>query len=342
MAKAQTSTTQSRKGKLLELVTNREGMTESFDGTKIWYNTVGQGTPIVCCNGLGCSTFYFNYLEKYFKRNFQVITFDYRGHGRSEPPKNKKNHTIDSLVGDLNAVMDALNIKKAILVGHSMGTQVLYEFYSRFPNRCMALIPCFGTFEKPIDTFLNSPASKYVFEVIYIFNHMFPKLSHLLGQTMVKNPFWFQMGGLLKIMKPYLADKRILRQYIEHIINVDPIFLSKLTRSMQEHTAESSLKKIKVPTLILGADEDNFTPVWLSKKMHHLIPKSELFIVKKGSHVAFIEHPELINLRIEKFIKERVLTKNKENKAPLKRIFKQASQANLKAKKASKKKMARA
>lgn len=306
--------------KLVQISQTREGYTESFDGTRIWYRSVGQGIPIVCCNGLGCSTFYFSYQEDYFKRHFQFITWDYRGHGKSEAPKVRKNHTIEALTHDLISVMKVLDIKKAIMMGHSMGTQVLYEFYARHSEKCLSLIPCFGTFEKPIDTFLDSPASKYVFEVIYIFNHLFPRLSHLLGLLMIKNPLWFQVGGFLKMMKPYLADKRIMRQYMEHIVNVDPIFLSKLTKSMQQHTAESSLKNIKVPTLILGAEEDVFTPVWLSKKMHHLIPDSELFIVKKGSHVALVEQPELINLRIEKFIQERLLKKTLTTKPRLKLI----------------------
>jgi pimeloyl-ACP methyl ester carboxylesterase len=304
--------------KLVQVAQTREGTTESFDGTRLWYRSVGEGLPIICCNGLGCSTFYFSYLEDYFKRNYQVITWDYRGHGKSEAPKIRKNHTIESLAKDLVCIMNTLGIDQAIIVGHSMGTQVLYEFQARHAEKCLALIPCFGTFEKPIDTFLDSPISKYAFEVIYIFNHLFPKISHLIGKLLIKNPFWFQVAGILKMLQPYLADKRILRQYMEHFVNVDPIFLSKLTRSMQQHTAESSLKKIKVPTLIFGGEEDVFTPVWLSKKMHHLIPDSELFIIKKGSHVALVEQPELMNFRIEKFIQERVLPKKTTSKPKLK------------------------
>ena len=158
-----------------------------------------------------------------------------------------------------------------------------------------------------MDTLFNFPFSRYVFDLIYLFNHAVPQLSNFIGKILVKNPFWFQMGGLLKIMKPYLVDKKILEQYIDHIVNVDPVFLSDLTRNMQEHTAEDSVKKINIPTLIVGGEEDTFTPVWLSKKMHHLIPNSELFIVKKGSHVALVEQPELINLRMEKFLKEHIL-----------------------------------
>lgn len=298
--------TRSSNVKLVDIATTFEGTTESFDGTKIWFRSVGKGAPIICCNGLGCSTFYFSYVESCFRKSHRVITWDYRGHGKSDAPKVKKNHTIKSLIMDLKAVMDELEIDKAILVGHSMGTQVIYEFYSNFPERCVALIPCFGTFGKAMDTFMDSPLSKYVFEMVYIFNHAFPKVANLMGTLMVKNPLWFQVGGLLKMMKPYLVDKNIMKQYMEHIVNVDPIFLTRLTKDLQDHTAEEDLKDIQVPTLIMGAEDDTFTPVWVSKKMHHLIPNSELFIVKKGSHVALAEQPELINLRIEKFMKERV------------------------------------
>lgn len=297
----------SGRGRLVEVAQTREGYVRSFDGTRIWYKSVGRGPALMLCNGLGCSTFYFSYLIDYFKRTHQVISFDYRGHGKSEMPRVARNHTIFSLTQDTLAVMNHLGVKKAIFVGHSMGTQVLYEFYARYPDRCRALIPAFGTFQKPMDTFLDSPLSKYVFEVIYVFNHLFPRLSHLIGTLLVKNPLWFQVGGFLKLMKPYLVDRKIMEQYMDHIIHVDPIFLSKLTRSLQQHTAEANLKKIKIPVLILGAEDDTFTPLWLSKKMHHMIPKSELFVVKKGSHVALVEQPELIHLRIEKFFNEHKL-----------------------------------
>jgi len=108
------------------------------------------------------------------------------------------------------------------------------------------------------------------------------------------------------MMNPSLADKKVLKEYIEHFSSVDSVFLAKLAKSMQDYNAEAVLKKIKVPTLILAAENDKFTPVWLSKKMHHLIPKSEILVIKKATHVALIEQPALINLRIEKFLHERV------------------------------------
>jgi len=295
--------------KRLALAQNKdeiEGYATSFDGTRIWYKSKGAGIPIIFCNGLGCSIFYWKHVQPYLAKDHQVVVFDWRGHGQSESPKKAEKTGIDSLSRDLQAVMKELKIKKAIIIGHSMGTQVIYYFYKKNSSKVKALIPCFGTFANPLDTFYNSSSSRYVFTGIYFFNHLFPRLAKKIGGLFSKNPLWFQMGSALKMLNPGLVDRKVLKEYIDHFSNTDPVLLANLGRSMQEYNAEPTLKKIKVPTLILAAEKDTFTPVWLSKKMHHLIPNSEILVIKKASHVALIEQPALINLRIEKFINERL------------------------------------
>jgi pimeloyl-ACP methyl ester carboxylesterase len=111
------------------------------------------------------------------------------------------------------------------------------------------------------------------------------------------------------MMQPALADRKILREYLDHLAQFDPILLAKLAKSMQQFNAEPLLKKIRVPMLIFAGDNDKFTPLWLSKKMHRLIPKSELCVVKGGTHVALIEQPDLVSLRMEKFLGEKIRKK---------------------------------
>lgn len=301
-----TRRTKSIKSRLLDISLTRQGMATSFDGTKISYKTVGRGLPLVCCNGIGCNTFYFKWLEEHFKIHNQVVTWDYRGHGKSEPPKKIKNSTILSLVKDMKSVLDDLKIEKAVLIGHSMGVQIIYEFYKHYPHRVKALVACFGTFEKPMNTFLNSPLSKYVFEGVYHLNQSFPVLMKWVGQVVLKNPLWFQVGGLLKFMKTPLLEKAVMQEYIDHFAAMEPVFLTSLIHDWQNHSSSDMLKDIKVPTLIISGEEDQFTPAWISKKMHHLIPGSELFMIKNATHAGLAEQPELVNLRIEKFLKQKV------------------------------------
>lgn len=301
-----------RHTRLAELSNFREGYATSPDGTRIWYRSYGKGVPIIFCNGLGCSVFYWDHIYTYFKKKHRVVLFDWRAHGRSEKPQDPEHMTVSHLIQDLRAVMDELKIRKAVLVGHSMGTQLIYDFFSHYKSRVLGLISCFGTFGKPLDTFYNTSLTKHVFELIYFFNTNFPRLAKTVGRMMGANPLWFQMGSALKMMNPGLVDKRILKEYMDHITSLDPVLLAKLTRSLQGHDTEPVLKTINVPTMIIAAEEDTFTPVWVSKKKHHLIPNSELMIIKKASHVALVEQPELINLRIEKFLKERGIVRAEE------------------------------
>ncbi|HCU26032.1 MAG TPA: hypothetical protein DF383_13525 [Deltaproteobacteria bacterium] len=298
---------QRNSGKLAQLVRLREGFAASFDSTPIYFKSVGIGYPIVLCNGMGVSTFFWKYFEQAFKHDFQVITWDYRGHGRSGAPKNPENINVHSLVEDCKAVLNELKIKKALFVGHSLGTQVVLEFYRRHPRYVAGIVSCLGTFGRPMDFFYNSPLSKYIFEILTSIGLLFPRPSNFFSQLLIRNPFWYQLGGLLRMINTGMASKDDAKKYIDHILSLEPEFFAKLSRSVQAHSAEDMLKKIKVPTLIIGGDHDTFTPVWLAKKMHRIVPKSELIIIKKGSHAALVEQPELINLRIEKFLRERIL-----------------------------------
>lgn len=298
--------TERYRSRLSRLVRVHEGKTKSDDGTLIHFRSIGQHAPIVCCNGIGVSTFFWKSLETFFYTRHQVVTWDYRGHGLSGDPSDLSHSTVNDLVQDLKAVLDVCRIRKTILVGHSFGVQAALECYGQYPSRVRALVLCMGTYGRPMDTFYNFPLSRPIFDLICRFALEFPKLGHVLSRILLNNPLSFRLGGLLKIMNVDLAPKEEIQKYTDHITRINTVFFSYLCQNMQEHSAEATLPKIKVPTLIIAGEHDTFTPLWLSKRMQRLIPKSELFIIKKGSHAALVEQPELINLRIEKFIHDRL------------------------------------
>ncbi len=310
---ATTRLSERAKGKLITIATLNEGTTKSFDGTKIAYRSFGKGQPpIVCCNGLGVSTFFWVYLEKVFRTSHQVITWDYRGHGNSSLKNNPKNFTLQALVKDCRSVLDALDIKKSVFIGHSLGVQMILELYRHHPERVAGMVLCFGTYGHPMDSFYNTRLSRYLFEICYHMSQNFPKQSHWVSQLLLANPLSFFMGGLLKIMHTGMVKKSDIDRYIQHILSVDPTFFTTLLRSAQEHSAEDMLSDIKVPTLIIAGENDQFTPMWTSKKMHRLIPESELFVMNKATHAGLVEQPELVNYRIEQFIRERVKKSRKQ------------------------------
>ena len=85
------------------------------------------------------------------------------------------------------------------------------------------------------------------------------------------------------------------------------VFLSML-KLAGEHTAEDVLEHITVPTLVVAGERDTFTPPALATFMTEHIPGAEHFVVRGGSHATPIEQPVALELRIEKFLRERVET----------------------------------
>lgn len=321
-----------RRGKMTTLSSLKEGKVISFDGTEIYYRSFGKSSgkshpPIVCCNGLGVGTFFWVYLERAFRTLHQVVTWDYRGHGKSELKKNPKNYNLFALVKDLKSVVDELGLEKPVLVGHSLGVQVILEFYRRWPEKVGGMVLCFGTYGRPMDHFYNTRLSRYLFRILHEVALAFPRESNLISRILLQNPLSFFMGGVMKVMHTGMINKKDTEQYIEHLLSVDPTFFQMLLKSAQDHSSEDMLRSIRVPTLILAGELDQFTPVWLSKKMHRLIPDSELLVMHKATHAGLVEQPDLINLRIEKFINDRVKpakaqTRTRATKKPSKKNIK--------------------
>jgi pimeloyl-ACP methyl ester carboxylesterase len=68
------------------------------------------------------------------------------------------------------------------------------------------------------------------------------------------------------------------------------------------------LPNIKVPVLVVAGERDTFTPGYLAADMAEKIPGAELLMIERGSHVAPLEQPKLVDERIIRFFRERVLT----------------------------------
>jgi pimeloyl-ACP methyl ester carboxylesterase len=79
------------------------------------------------------------------------------------------------------------------------------------------------------------------------------------------------------------------------------LFLGMLKHA-SEHSAEAHLGSVDVPVLIVAGTHDTFTPYWLSQEMYDRIPGAEMLTVPGGSHIAPLEQPELITLRLEKWL----------------------------------------
>jgi pimeloyl-ACP methyl ester carboxylesterase len=98
----------------------------------------GKGKPIVCLHGLAANCRYFDSLGERLTPDYRVIAYDLRGRGNSGKPTSGYNFIRHG--ADTEGFLDALSLKKVVLLGHSMGAGVAAWFTPNFPERVDALI----------------------------------------------------------------------------------------------------------------------------------------------------------------------------------------------------------
>jgi len=286
---------------------DHERFIRSFDGTEIFVSTSGDGAvPLVLCDGLGCDGFIWRHLKPYFEPRYRIVRWHYRGHGLSKIPANLDNLTVDAIRDDLVAVLDALAIDRAVVFGHSMGCQIILDFAATHPSRVLGVVPICGSYGRPLETFHDNSLLSAAFPFMQEAAVRWPRTADRIWRAAVTSELTRAVARLFE------TNSRLVRQsdlgpYFQHLAGMDPRVFARVATSANDHTVEERLGDVRAPVLIIAGERDGFTPVWLSRRMHTLTPGSELMVVPGGTHVAPLEIPELLHLRVERFLEERVL-----------------------------------
>lgn len=120
-----------------------EGRVKAPDGLELVYDVRGQGdTTLVFVHCWACDRTYWKHQVDEFAKAYRVVSLDLGGHGQSGD--NRAQWTIASLGGDVQSVVEKLDLKRAILVGHSMGGPVALDAARRMPGRIVG-VACVDT-----------------------------------------------------------------------------------------------------------------------------------------------------------------------------------------------------
>jgi pimeloyl-ACP methyl ester carboxylesterase len=279
------------------------GYVKSFDGTKLFYSIEGKGKPLIFCYGLVCSSLHWTYQIEHFQQSYKAIWFDYRGHQNSEIPKNLDSLTLENIASDLGVILDELNIEDAVFLGHSMGVNVVLEFYRQQPKRVVGMVLANGTAQRPLETLFRHNALQAGFRILKKLYEKSPELVSLLWKSQKGNPFarsLVSLGGF----NPHLTPKEDIELYIDQVANTDPAILIHLIENYDAYDANAWLHTIQTPTLIISGEQDRLIPVEQQELMHQLIPNSQLEVIQHGSHCPQMDLPDLVNLKIENFLQK--------------------------------------
>jgi pimeloyl-ACP methyl ester carboxylesterase len=222
------------------------------------------------------------------------------------PHQSSPRLTIEGIAQDAVRILDHAGVDRAVLCGHSMGVQVALETWHLHPDRVAGLILVCGSYGRPLGTFHGRNLAEKALPYVERLFRKKPHVTRFLWRKLLNSELAYQVAIRGGEVNGRLVKRDDFLPYFRHISQVDPLLFMEMLSHAAEHTSERYLKDIDVPTLVVAGDADTFTPPHLSQKMQHLVPGSELLVVPSGSHTAPIEIPELIGLRIEKFLKTRL------------------------------------
>ncbi len=113
--------------------------TARINGVSLAYRDAGSGMPILFIHGHPFNQSMWDSQVAALTWKYRVITYDIRGYGASEVPATEAT-TLETMASDINALLDHLNIPKAVIAGLSMGGQIAMAFADQFPHRLSGLI----------------------------------------------------------------------------------------------------------------------------------------------------------------------------------------------------------
>ena len=264
---------------------------------------------MVLCDGISCAGFVWRYLQPWLETRYRVLHIHYRGHGRSGLPRDPRATTLPHAASDINGVMDALNMRQALWLGHSMGVQVCLEAALRYPDRLRASVLLCGSHGRVLETFKDTDIGMRVLPLLReMTEHFRPAVANLMRLLMPTRLSY--TIALLSEINGRRIQKQDFMPYLNHFATMPPdLFMSTLTDAA-ERSSEHFLARLSQPFLVLGAERDGFTPPHVGNTLAKKLPAARFELLEDGSHIAPIELPELVRQHIEDFIDDHPSDRN--------------------------------
>ncbi|KJS32733.1 MAG: hypothetical protein VR64_05445 [Desulfatitalea sp. BRH_c12] len=261
----------------------------TVNGCDLYYEIHGQGDPLVMIMGLRRNIAWWHLQIPFLAKHFQVIAFDNRGAGRSDKPAMA--YSTRLFADDTAALMDALGIEKAHILGISMGGYIAQELTINHPHKVTDLVlgctSCGGEQAVPMhpDRLAQFMANKGLTPEQILQKDMDIYFS---DGFIAGNPAAIAAFSDIS-MRFYQPAEAFLRQYA----------------ACQRHDTAARLDRIVQPALVMTGDDDPLVPAQNSFILAERLPAARLSVFPKGRHCFFMEFADRFNAEVVTFFEHR-------------------------------------
>ena len=262
------------------------------NGVRLHYETTGTGTPLVFVHEFGGDQRSWEPQIRYFSRRHQCVTFNARGYPPSDVPADPERYSQAQAADDIAAVMDALQLQRAHIVGLSMGGFATLHFGLRHAGRASSLVVAGAGYgaEKEHEAYFRGvsieAARQFETQGSERFAH-----TYALSASRVQ----FQN-----------KDPRGWQEFADRLGKHDAVGAANTMRGVQArrpslYDLEDELRALRVPALVVVGDEDDhcLQPGLFLKRM---LPASGLAVMPKTGHTLNLEEPSAFNALVAEFL----------------------------------------
>jgi pimeloyl-ACP methyl ester carboxylesterase len=261
--------------------------TADANGQRLYYETHGDGGPLLCVMGLAANTLAWALQVQPFAQRHKTVIFDNRDVGRSSMADER--YEIRDMAKDTLGLADGLGLDSFHLLGYSMGGAISQELALAAPDRVRTLTLAV--------TFASS-------------GDWGRTLSRVWGTRRQRTPLEEHVDELmlLTLSEEFFANREQTR-YVREMMLAEPhpqppeAFARQLEAS-RRHDARDRLGSLAMPVHVIGGEYDILVPIWKQRELAALIPNAKLTEIERCPHGANIERAPEFNGHVLDFIAE--------------------------------------
>jgi len=271
----------------------RKEYIEVEPNVRLHVTDLGTGKPVVLIHGYPLSDAMWEYqYTALVKAGYRVIGITLRGFGQSDKPFGK--YDYDQFATDIKSVLDQLDIKDATIGGHSMGGAIALHYVAKFDGAHISKLALFSA-AAPCHT--KKPDYPYP-----LFTN--EDITNWIALCETDRPALLAAVGSKFTLTPTSLTPGIGGWLYGQELQSSAYAMAQALIALRDEDLRADLPKIKVPTLIFNAKQDQIVAYTLAEQMNKAIAGSKLVAFDKSGHASFVEEKDKFNEEFIKFIKE--------------------------------------
>ncbi|MEU9354243.1 alpha/beta hydrolase [Streptomyces griseoloalbus] len=249
------------------------------------------GRTIVLAHGFGCDQNMWRLVEPALAKDFRVVLFDYVGAGRSDLSawQEERYSTLDGYARDVVEVCEELDLRDAVLVGHSVSAMAGVLAGAAAPERIGSLVMvCPSPYYIDEDGYRGGFSAQDIDELLESLESNYLGWSAAMAPVIMGNPDRPELGE--ELTNSFCAT--------------DPDIARVFARTTFLSDSRKDLAGVTVPTLILECEQDAIAPPEVGAYVHSAIPGSELVTLAATGHCPQLSAPEATASAISAFVSD--------------------------------------